>query len=99
MSFRRGVFDAGRITPEGARERFLLRRRPDDTVLVVRTDDASNTATLIAGEARIALRPEYAGSDAWIELRARLPAGTDSVAIEATRGALRDFHVWVIAAR
>jgi hypothetical protein len=99
MSFHRGIFDAGRITPEGTSERFLLRRSQDETVLVMRTDDASNTATLIAGQARIALRAEPAGTGAWIELRARLPAGSDTVAIEATRGALRDFHVWVIAAR
>ena len=97
-------FDAGRIIPEGQRESFVVQRGTElPATITVRTDavrgdvdvEITRRGTLVA-RARFLAEPAAPGQ--WVLLRAALGkaiAPGDRVAILATRGEYRDFHVWI----
>ncbi len=98
-------FDAGRIVPEGRRESFAIRPgAAGRAALVVRTDGGGEGEARVTVERsgaivadRRAVLPERS-DDRWHEVRVPLGdvRGGDRVAIYAARGALRDFHVWLV---
>jgi hypothetical protein len=99
-------FDAGRIVPEGRRESFVLKQGcAGGAALVLRTDGGGEGEIAVTVErggavlgerrARLPARPD---DDRWHEIRVSLGevhAG-DRVSVLAVRGALRDFHAWVL---
>jgi hypothetical protein len=104
----RGVrrFDAGRVVPEGHEESFAIAAAlPAGATLWVRTDDSAFEATVHAstrrgGDAPVALaRTSTTSKDRWSLARALLPVALqagDRLRVVVSRGALRDFHAWVV---
>lgn len=93
-------FDGGRIVPDHARESFVARRASPGRVLVlVRVDPASAGARVRTKGTDVELALEAPSPGAWRLGRAELPglAAGDVVSLEATGGALRDHHVWLVA--
>jgi hypothetical protein len=99
-------FDAGRIVPEGLSESFSTRAGMPlgPAVLVLRTDggdEGTLRVTVVHGERPVADRevtfPARADGS-WHEIHVSLGPvdGGDRVRIYAVRGALRDFHTWLI---
>ena len=99
-------FDGGRVVPEGKEESFVIREDvpPGPTVLVLRTDGGPDGLagvvverggrTVSTAEAALPQRP----ADRWYELRVPLAdaRGGDRLRVLALRGALRDFHLWLL---
>lgn len=99
-------FDAGRVVPEGRAESFLVRagvpegplsiviRTDGGGPLVIRVDVARGGRAVSDASIEVPARR----ADMWSEIAVRLAsaAGGDRVVITATRGALRDFHVWLV---
>jgi hypothetical protein len=104
-------FDAGRIVPEGRAESFALRAQAFEgaTALVLRTDGGGEGALRVTVEregavvavrdALIAARPDDRWQEIHIALGARSWHDGDRVRIFAARGALRDFHAWLVRER
>ncbi len=92
------MFDGGRIIPEGQAERFVLRAAAPQARLVLRSDapvDARVTTPRATADLHAGAAPgAWLYASAWLgEIRAG-----DAVTITARRGALRDFHVWLLGA-
>jgi hypothetical protein len=95
------LFDGGRIVPEGARERFVVRRVPEggrarirlriDTGGLVRVHVRGAATDLVLDEPRDG---HWRHGSAVVS---ELSAG-DEIVFEAARGEYRNFHVWIEAA-
>jgi hypothetical protein len=97
----RDLFDAGRHTPEGSRERFTLRGievgRP--TTLVVRAAPVADLSIPVSVNGRSVGRFLLPRSDGWIEVPLRLGTATDST-LEVELGPSRErvlYHLWAVA--
>jgi hypothetical protein len=97
-------FDAGRVTPEGQRERFVVAHASHGpAILAVRTDgeesDVEVTVEHVTGQREHAwLSKDRATAERWALREATLRGGArrgDTIVLTATRGVLRDFHVWL----
>jgi hypothetical protein len=99
-------FDAGRIVPEGKSETFVTRAAsPGEAALVLRTDGGPEGALrvsverdgrpLVSREVHVPAR----AADRWHEVRATVGdiRRGDRVRVFAVRGALRDFHAWLLS--
>lgn len=93
LDVREHVFDGGRVIPEGRHEAFVTSAR-GEVVVVVRTD--SNEARAIVSSDTSGELATGIASSAWIERRAHIRS-SGSIDIAPTSGALRDFHVWIMA--
>jgi hypothetical protein len=103
LDVRAGVFDAGRILPEGRAERFTTLRAAEPATLWVRVADAGAALTIDVSRggvvrARADATPSASKPGAWPLVRAALPGGVqagDTLTLRASRGEVRDFHVWL----
>ncbi len=102
-------FDAGRIIPEGQEESFAVTApaRPY-AVLVLRVDESPAEARVVvdselAPPVTVPLElPALATKRRWGLARAVLPAGLragDRLHVQTIRGALHDFHAWVVGGK
>jgi hypothetical protein len=102
----RARFDAGRIVPEGKEESFRLAAglAEQEAALALRTDGGDEVILRVTVERGRHAARELAATlprreaDRWHEARVPLGAvrGGDRVRIFAVRGALRDFHAWLV---
>ena len=102
-------FDAGRVTPQGYEESFeVVAAAPPGSVLVLRVDETPVAARVVveSGGGRAAPVPldvqDAPSRAAWSVARAVLPgplARGDRLHVEVTRGALHDFHAWLIGGK
>jgi hypothetical protein len=93
---RGGLFDAGRIVPEGQRERFRVLQGARPATVVVRTTPGAGVVVIETRGARTPMVQLPFGP--WMLLVARLEGGVspeEAIALHAARGEYRDFHVWV----
>lgn len=100
---RARLFDGGRVVPEGASERFVVRRGTSGPASVlIRTGDTSGAVRVrIArrgsprADALFTAAPSVPG--AWSVLRADVAeiGQGDQVTLSAERGALVDYHAWL----
>jgi hypothetical protein len=97
----RDVYDAGRHTPGGTREHFVLRGleagRP--LTLVVRAAPIADLSLPLSVDGRPAGRFELPRSDGWIEVPLRIDGATGST-LEVELGTSRErilYHLWAIA--
>ena len=103
LDVRAGIFDAGRILPEGRAERFVVRHGATPATFWVRVSDAAALLAVDVARAGVLVghaeaTTTNAAPGAWPLLRAALPAGVqtgDVVTLRASRGEARDFHVWL----
>ncbi len=103
LDVRGGVFDAGRILPEGRAERFVVRGGARPATLLVRVTDATSRLVVEASHgggspSRAETVPVPTAPGAWAMLRAVLHDGIaagDTITLRASGGEARDFHVWV----
>ena len=92
-----GLFDGGRIIPEGERESFRALAASPRARLVLRSDADVDAEVRIAG-ASVALAASGAGT--WSSVATSAFSLTEGERIEIrARRALRDFHVWLVSAR
>jgi hypothetical protein len=95
-------FDGGRIIPAGGTESFVVRKSTDapQVRIVVRVDDATRGLRLRTSRAvteLVVAPPLREGAHSWREASATVdtPAVGETLALEATNGPYRDYHVWI----
>jgi hypothetical protein len=99
----RDVFDAGRNSPEGTRERFVLRGvvpgRP--LRLLFRAAPAADIAVPVSVDGRPVGTLKLPRTDGWLEASIALPPATaDRIAVELGASGERNlYHVWAIQPR
>jgi hypothetical protein len=106
LDVRAGVFDAGRILPAGRAEHFRVRHGVRPATVYVRVGDAAAPVAIevARGDAAFARADAVlvpTSPSAWPLVRAELPAGVlpgDTLTLRASRGEVRDFHVWLSGA-
>jgi hypothetical protein len=101
MRPERDVFDAGRHTPEGTRERFTLRGidAGRSVRLVVRAAPVADITVPVSVNGKPAGTLELPRSDGWIEVSLRL-AQMDGSPLDIELGASSErvlYHLWAIA--
>jgi hypothetical protein len=96
MDIRGGLFDAGRIVPEGTHERFRIARGARPATIFVRASEGAGDVELGVNDVRAPLARVAEGP--WTVLAARLVNGVsagDVVTLRAVRGEYRNFHVYL----
>ena len=104
LDVRGGVFDAGRILPQGRAEMFRVLHGARPATLFVRVADAASALGVVTSHAGVAAlevqtTPVATTPGGWGLVRAELPDGLvagDVVTLRASRGEARDFHVWLV---
>jgi hypothetical protein len=99
----RDVFDAGRNSPEGTRERFVLNGvEPGRPLrLLFRAAPAADIALPVSVDGRPAGTLRMPRTDGWLETSINVPPATkDSIAVELGASGERNlYHVWAIQPR
>ena len=95
-------FDGGRIIPPGGTETFVVRKSCEarQVRIVVRVDDGTRGLRLRTSRGTVDLVVSPASRErarSWREATARIdtPAVGETLVLEASTGAYRDFHVWI----
>ena len=95
-------FDGGRIIPAGAIETFVVRKSWEarQVRIVVRVDDGTRGLRLRTSRRQVDLvvsPPSKEGARTWREATALIdaPAVGETLVLEASMGAYRNFHVWI----
>ena len=95
-------FDGGRIIPAGARETFVVRKSCEarQVRIVVRVDEATRGLRVRTSRAVVDLvvsPSSKEGARSWREAAALIETPTvgETLVLEASAGAYRDFHVWI----
>jgi hypothetical protein len=97
----RDVFDAGRHTPEGSRERFRLRgiEAGRSVRLLVRAAPVADVSVPVSVNGKPAGKLELPRSDGWVEISLPL-AETNGAPLDIELGASNErvlYHLWAIA--
>lgn len=96
----RDVFDAGRHSPEGTRERFTLRgiEAGRSLKLLVRAAPVANITIPVSVNGKLAGKFELPRADGWVEASLRLEPEGSSLDIELGASGERVlYHLWAIA--